>query len=161
MAIKKILVPTDFSADASAALAYAQDFAKPNQAEILLVHVIEPIYYATPADMYVSTPNLTAILDEQRAVAKEQLAQTVAQLKRQGIACRALLEVGSPAQAIVDLAQRRKAGLVIMATHGRTGLAHMVMGSVAEKVVRTATCPVLTVRAGTKRRAAPRKAKKK
>jgi len=161
VAIKKILVPTDFSADASRALAYAEEFAKPNGAEITLLHVIEPIYYATPADMYVTTPNLTAILDEQRAIAKEQLAQTVARLTKQGTARRGILEVGIPAQVIVDLAQRRKVGLIVMSTHGRTGLAHMVMGSVAEKVVRTATCPVLTVRGSGTRPKAARKAARK
>jgi len=146
VALKKILVPTDFSADAMQALSYAQDFAKPIGAEITLLHVIEPIYYATPADMYVTTPNITAILDEQRQLAREQLAKLAAKLKKGGYRCRALLETGVPSQVIVDRARRAKAGLIIMATHGRTGFAHMLMGSVAEKVVRTSACPVLTVR---------------
>jgi len=146
VAVKKIVVPTDFSAAAASALAYAQDFAKATAAEILILHVIEPIYYATPADMYVTTPNMTAILDEQRQFAKEQLSKLVKQLNKGGQRCRAFLETGPAALVIVDFAAAKRAGLIVMATHGRSGVAHLLMGSVAERVVRTATCPVLTVR---------------
>ena len=146
MAIKKILVPTDFSADATNALNYALDLAKPAGAEIILLHVIEPIYYATPVDMYVTTPNLAAIVDEQRALAKQELAKVAATVKKRGLACRTILEMGTPAHVITETARRKKPGLLVMATHGRTGMMHFVLGSVAEKVVRTCTCPVLTVR---------------
>lgn len=151
MAVKKILVPTDFSADAASALSYAQDFAKATGAELLVLHVVEPIYYATPADMYVTTPNLTAILDEQRQLAKEQLAKLATNLNKRGHRCRTFLESGPAAQVIIDFASSKRCNLIIMATHGRTGLAHLLMGSVAERVVRTSSCPVLTVRGKGKR----------
>lgn len=151
MAIKRILVPIDFSADSLAALAYAREFAKPFGAELSILSVVEPIYYATPADMYVPSPNVAMLLDEQRRSAVKHLARIGADLKKRRQRFRTAVKVGSAAQVIVDTA-KKDADMIIMATHGRTGLVHMLMGSVAEKVVRTAPCPVLTVRgAGVKR----------
>lgn len=146
MAIKRILVPVDFSRDSLKALAYAKDFAKLFGAELSILYVVEPIYYATPADMYVTTPNLSMLLDEQRRIGEQQLARLGADLKKKGQRARTTLKTGAPAQVIVDTAKSARADLIIMATHGRTGLAHILMGSVAEKVVRSARCPVLTVR---------------
>lgn len=160
MAIKRILVPIDFSDDSLNALAYARDFAKPFGAELQLLYVVEPIYYATPADMYATSPNLTVLLDEQRRAGKQQLARIAADLEKKGQPVRSLLKTGSPAQVIVDTAKSGRADMIIMATHGRTGLAHMLMGSVAEKVVRNAACPVLTVRRAAAKARKPRKAAK-
>ena len=86
------------------------------------------------------------LLDEQRRMGNEQLARLGADLKKKGLRFRAMVRTGSPSQTIVALAKSGRADLIIMATHGRTGLAHVFLGSVAEKVVRTASCPVLTVR---------------
>jgi universal stress protein A len=146
MAIRRILVPVDFSEDAINALAYARDFADRFGAELIILHVVEPIYYATPADMYVTSPNLSLLLDEQRKAATQQLARLAANLQQKGVRHRTVLKTGVPAQVIVDSAHRPGADLIVMSTHGRTGLAHILMGSVAEKVVRHADCPVLTVR---------------
>jgi universal stress protein A len=157
MAIKKILVPVDFSSDSLKALAYARDFAGLFGAELSILHVVEPIYYATPADMYVTTPNLTMLLEEQRRVGARQLARLAAELEKKGQSGRTMLKTGAPAQVIIDTARSTRADLIIMATHGRTGLAHMLMGSVAEKVVRGAACPVLTVRRGVGKRRRARK----
>jgi universal stress protein A len=154
MAIKRILIPIDFSDDSLKALAYAREFAKPFAAELCVLYVVEPIYYATPADMYATSPNIAMLIDEQRRVGAQQLARISADLKKQGARVRTLQKTGSAAQCIVDTAKSLKAGLVIMGTHGRTGLAHMLMGSVAEKVVRTAGCPVLTVRREAAKKAA-------
>lgn len=154
MAVKRILVPVDFSADSLNALAYARDFAKPFGAELVLLYVVEPIYYATPADMYATSPNMAMLLDEQRRAGSQQLARLSAALAKKGQRHRTVQKTGSAAQVIVDTAKSASADMVIMGTHGRTGLAHMFMGSVAEKVVRTAGCPVLTVRHGA---AKPRK----
>ena len=148
MPIKHILVPVDFSKDSLHALAYAADFAKLFGSDLSILHIVEPIYYATAADMYVTSPNVTLLLDEQRRIATRQLARLEADLEKKGHRVRTLLKAGSPAQLIIDTAKRSRAELIIMATHGRTGLAHMLMGSVAEKVVRGAACPVLTVRHG-------------
>ena len=146
MAIERILLPIDFSDDSINALAYARDFAAAFNAELLLLHVIEPIYYATPADMYVTSPNISMLLDEQRAIAEQQLDRLSAELTEQGRKHRTILKTGTPAQVIVEAADAAHADLIIMSTHGRSGLAHILLGSVAEKIVRHATCPVLTIR---------------
>jgi nucleotide-binding universal stress UspA family protein len=152
MAIKRILVPVDFSDDSLRALQYAKDFATPFKAELVLLYVVEPIYYATPADMYATSPNLALLIDEQRRSGKAQLARLEAKLAKGRRKVRGVLKAGSPAQVIVDTAKRLKADMIIMSTHGRSGLAHVLLGSVAERVVRGASCPVLTVRRGTSRR---------
>jgi nucleotide-binding universal stress UspA family protein len=99
------------------------------------------------------------LIEEQRRLGEQQLARIGADLEKKGQRFRALIKSGSPPQQITDTAKRQHVNLIIMATHGRTGLAHMFMGSVAEKVVRTASCPVLTVRAAAKqsRKAAAKK----
>ena len=146
MAVKRILIPVDFSDDSLNALAYARDLAVASAPELVVLHVIEPVYYAAPTDLYATSPNLALLLDEQRKAAKTQLARIAGGLEKKGVRVRTILKTGSPAQVIVDTAKSVKADLVVVSTHGRTGLAHMVMGSVAEKVVRGASCPVLTVR---------------
>lgn len=146
MQIKKVLVPVDFSTDSLRAAEYAKNFAAPFGAQLVLLHVIEPIYYASPADMYAASPNLALLIEEQRKAAQAQLEQLAQKLSGQGAKVQTLLKSGSPAQVIADTAKRIKADLIVMATHGRTGLAHVLLGSVAERVVRLATCPVLTVR---------------
>jgi len=157
MAVKRILVPVDFSNDSLQALAYAREFAKPLRAELVILYVVEPIYYATPADMYATSASVGMMVDEQRKVGAQQLARLAADLKKRGLRCRTILKLGSPAQVIVDTAKSHRADAIIMATHGRTGLAHMVMGSVSEKVVRTAGCPVTTLRPGVVKRPKARK----
>ncbi|HVM96691.1 MAG TPA: universal stress protein [Candidatus Acidoferrales bacterium] len=146
MAIKRILIPVDFSDDSLNALAYARDFALASAAELVVLHVIEPVYYASPTDLYATSPNLALLLDEQRKAGKAELERIAADLQKKHHRVRTLLKTGSPAQVIVDTAKSIKADLVVVSTHGRTGFAHIVMGSVAEKVVRGAGCPVLTVR---------------
>jgi len=158
MAVKRILVPIDFSDNSSTALTYARDFAKTCGAELVILHVIEPIYYATPADMYATSANLAALIDEQQRLSSAQLARLSRELKKKHEPHRTILKTGSPAQVIVDTAKSTRADLVIMSTHGRTGFAHMLMGSVSEKVVRSAACPVLTLHQGlTKKHRARRK----
>lgn len=157
MPIKRVLVPVDFSGDSLNALAYARALVKPFKAEVVLVHVIEPIYYAAPADMYMTSPNLATIIDEQQRMAARQLKRIAADLERKGQRVRTILKTGSPAHIIIDTAQRTGTDLIVMATHGHTGLAHLFMGSVAEKVVRTAGCAVLTVRSTLLRKRKPRK----
>ncbi len=152
MLVKRILVPIDFSPDSMSALTYAGEFAKMFKAELVLLHVIEPIYYATPTDMYAVNANITTLLEEQRRMAEQQFKRIGAQLQKQRQRFRALIKTGSPSQVITAMATRQRGDMIIMATHGRTGLAHMFMGSVAERVVRTAACPVLTVRSAGKTR---------
>lgn len=151
MGIRRILIPLDFSDDSLNALKYACELARPLGAELLILYVLEPIYFATPADVYATNTNLAMLMDEQRGVGSQQLARISAELTKKGQRARTVLKTGSPAHVIVDTAKTARADLIVMATHGRTGLAHLVMGSVAEKVVRTAACPVLTVRPAAKR----------
>ncbi len=159
MAIKRILVPVDFSPDALNALAYARDFAKLFDAELLLLYVVEPIYYATPTDMYATSANVAMLLDEQRHAAAQQLERLGAEMRKARQPFRTMVKTGAPAHTIIDTAKSGRADMVIMATHGRTGLAHVLMGSVAEKVVRGAGCPVLTVRRTTSKRGTARRRK--
>ena len=105
------------------------------------------------------------MLEEQLKIGRARLAKLAERLRRRRIAARTLLESGVPYQVIVDTARRARADMIIMATHGRTGFAHLLLGSVTEKVVRTATCPVLTLRVGsgarTGRRTKSAKARKR
>jgi universal stress protein A len=159
--IKRILVPVDFSTHALQALAYAREVAKRFDAELLLVHVIEPAYLADASDVYVSGPHGAVLLKEQLRLAQAQLLRLGADLTERGHRVRTMVKRGSPPHAIVDTAARVGAHLIVMGTYGRTGLSRMLIGSVAERVVRTAPCPVLTVRRPLRaRRAATRTGRK-
>jgi nucleotide-binding universal stress UspA family protein len=164
--IKRILVPVDFSEVSLQAIEYAIGFGKPFGAELMVLFVIEPIQFATPADLYGPAANMSLLVEEQRRSAREQLKSLSVRLDKRCVKHRALLQTGTAYQAIVDTAKRTKADVIIMTTHGRTGLSHLVLGSVAERVVRSAACPVLTLRgAAQKKRRSPakttRKAKKR
>jgi universal stress protein A len=141
MDIKRILVPIDFSAGSLKALASACDLGQRFGAELVLLHVVEPIYVPDP---YVAAS--PEVLETRWNAAKMEMARLRADLERQGRRVRTLVRDGAPSQIIVDTARSTDTDLIVMGTHGRTGLAHMWIGSVAEKVVRTAGCPVLTVR---------------
>jgi universal stress protein A len=143
MNIKRILVPIDFSEDSLNALSLARGLAERFDAEVLLLYVIEPIHFITVSDVY----------DEQRRLSDAELRRIGADLREAGQRFRIMVKNGLPSHVIVDTAKRSRTDLIVVGTHGRTGLTHMLIGSVAEKVVRTAGCPVLVVRraAGTQR----------
>ncbi len=145
MTIKRILVPVDFSRYSLKALDYAAELAKPLHAELVAVFVVEPIYYAMPDLIGTGMGGVGGVLEEQRAGARRELDKLAQREARRGRKLRTLLRSGTAHQGIVDAAKAVKANLIVMATHGRTGLTHALMGSVAERVVRTAACPVLTV----------------
>jgi len=158
MKIKRILVPVDFSAHSLQALDYAVELSKPFKASLMLIHVIEPIYYTVPDFAGGAAGALAGVLDEQRRAAKEQLLRLEQRYAQRRVRLRALLQTGMAYQAIADTAKQLRVDLIVMATHGRTGLTHLLMGSVAERVVRAASCPVLTLRSSSKtRRAVARK----
>jgi universal stress protein A len=144
--LKRILVPVDFSPCSQRALAYARQLAKSFDAELLLLHIVEPAYRADAADVYVATPQGSALLAEHVRLAREQLRRLATDLANGGCGVRSMVKRGAPAQAITQVAGRVRAQLIVMGTYGRTGLSHLLMGSVAERVVRSAPCPVLTVR---------------
>jgi universal stress protein A len=144
MDIKRILVPIDFSEDSLHALGSARDLARRFDSELLLLHVIAPIDLITVSEVF----------EEQRRAGDAALTRIGADLRAAGQRFRVMVEAGVPARVIVDAAKRNGADLIVLGTHGRTGLAHMLIGSVAEKVVRTASCPVLAVRRAVKKKRA-------
>jgi glycine betaine transporter len=145
-AYHRILWPTDFSPLAAAALPHALKLAVDSGAELVVLHVLPtPAVYAVP-DM--SGAIWQRIEDETRAIGEAKLRRVTEQIKARAPRLRArnLLVQGVPFDQIVRAAKRLRCDLIVLATHGRTGLRHAVMGSVAENVVRRASCPVLTVR---------------
>lgn len=138
--IKRILVATDFSAASKQAAEYAAALAESTGAEILLMHVIDSLPY--------SVTDTFTVIDHRRALRKTAsfLLDTVREeLARNGIAVKTRLAMGTAHEEIVRSARKDKADLIVIGTHGRTGVVHVFLGSVAEKVVRLADCPVVTV----------------
>jgi nucleotide-binding universal stress UspA family protein len=140
--IERILVPIDFSPPSLKALDEAVEFGRPYGAEIIVMCVLEREFH-TPL---VLVPDPRAFLQAQTREAEERLAQIAARLNRQNVKHRTLVEFGVPYQVIVESARRLRANLIVMSTHGRTGLAHALIGSVAERVVQHAHCPILLLR---------------
>ena len=145
--VNRILVPTDFSETADAALAYAKDLAPKLGASLHLVHVYRDPYAvaACAPEVYAPVPAevRARALDEVRECLLERLDAAEEQRFR---GSRGIVR-GLVAPQIVDYAAAEGIDLIVMGTHGRRGVAHLLLGSVAEHVVRTAGCPVLTVRA--------------
>jgi nucleotide-binding universal stress UspA family protein len=147
MKLKTLLVPTDFSKGSGQALDYAQELATHFQSALVLLHVVEPIPpfpVDLPAD---SRSGLKDLHLDFLTQAEESMAQLAAQVSRR-IDTPVLhrTKVGRAYQEIVDAARDEKADLIVIATHGRTGLGRFLMGSTAEMVVRHASCPVFLVR---------------
>jgi nucleotide-binding universal stress UspA family protein len=140
--LETILVPTDFSRGAAAAVEYACWLATRSRAKLVFAYVMEPTVYSV--DFALSHPDISA---EVRRGAMEALGQLVAEARERGIDAEHALLTGTPFVEIEKVASDRKADLIVMGTHGRTGLAHLMLGSTAERVVRLAPCPVLTVKA--------------
>jgi nucleotide-binding universal stress UspA family protein len=142
--IQRILFPTDFSEPAGHAWSYALTFAREFDAELHALHVVTPPPRLSEAYAgYVNPETLVEGLQAQATAALEGLVQDA---KNRGLVCQSALRLGVDFTQIIDYALAARVDLIVMATHGRTGLAHALMGSVAEKVVRKAPCPVLTVK---------------
>ncbi len=139
---RHILFATDLEACSAGALQVALDLARSMNAQLTVVHVCELGGYAAAA-MCEAGGDLASPLVEEAQRALEAL---VARADRDGVHPRALVKLGAPWQEIVAAAEEEGADLIVMGTHGRRGLAHAILGSVAEKVVQTAPMPVLTVR---------------
>jgi universal stress protein A len=147
MKIEKILVPTDFSVDAEQALATAKDLAHELGAEVILLH-------AYHVDLPMATPALgggyvlpTGFYEELRVQATTQVEALAKSASEDGLAVTGIAIEDRPFFAISEEAKRRSVDLIVMGTRGLTGLKHVAFGSVAERVVREAPCPVLTVKA--------------
>ncbi len=145
MNVGKILVPTDFSECAKAALETAFGFARVFDAELIIAHVVEaPIY---PAVTFAGAANVPTVHEEIAQICDDKLA-TLATGVPEGIRVQTRRLDGTPFREITQLAKKEHVDLIVISTHGYTGFAHLMMGSTAERVVRTAPCPVLTVRGG-------------
>lgn len=139
MHAERILFPTDFSPASESALGWATSLARDTGARLLIVHVEEP---PTP---YVAGEYA---IPEATTPAQNELAKLLAHVvpSDESVTYEHRLLLGDPAPEIVQLAKEENADLIVMGTHGRTGLSRLLMGSVAEHVVRRAACPVLTIR---------------
>jgi universal stress protein A len=168
MAFKHLLVPTDFSEPANEALRYAVEEATLHRARVTLLHVLPPDAHTNvhfvggepgPASPGTFNPEVgghiggASILAHAQAVRRDPSEEALTRLR--DLAANAFtgpsdaeVAEGHPADAIVRIARERSVDLIVMSTHGRTGLQHVLLGSVAEKVVRLAPCPVLTVKRG-------------
>lgn len=141
MAIERILVPIDFSESSLRALDDAVEFSRPYEAELILLFVVERGFYESP----LLVPDSGALLKHQARATEEKLEEMCRDLGKQGVKCRTLVEFGVAYQAIIEAANKAHANLIVISSHGRTGLAHVLIGSVAERVVQHAVCPVLVI----------------
>ncbi len=141
----RILHPTDFSSASRAAFARAVAEARTNRAQLLIVHVLAPVI-AVAGEGYVAPAVYEQMLDASRAWAQKQLDRLLARAKAAGVRARGMLHEGVVPDQIVRVAKAQRADLIVIGTHGRTGVARFFLGSVAARVTATAPCPVLTVR---------------
>jgi nucleotide-binding universal stress UspA family protein len=141
--IKKILCPTDFSEASAIGVEAAVDLASRLGASVELVHVIQPPIYVGWEDSPAGLAASAQVLEQAREHAKQQLEATAKKYASRGVTLKTELLEGSAHQEIAELS--KQVDLVVMSTHGRTGLPHLFLGSVAERVVRTAHSPVMTV----------------
>jgi universal stress protein A len=144
--MRRILYATDFSRASRAAFDKAVEMAKASRAELYLAHVLNPVVPMV-GDGYIPPKVYADIEASARAAAQKQMAALVARAKSRGVArVRPLLLSGLAHEQITRAARSRRADVVVIGTHGRTGLPKLFLGSVAGRVVSSARCPVLTVR---------------
>ena len=151
MKFKKILCPTDFSDPAAKALKVAAGMAVDYSAELLVVNVVEPIPTVSGTDA-LPLNYLQQYLRETENAAKKRLKELVAKVVPAEIKVRPLVLTGQAAQQIVDLADKKMVDLMVIATHGQTGLKRWVFGSVTERVLKLTSRPVLIIQASPKKR---------
>jgi nucleotide-binding universal stress UspA family protein len=142
--LTQILVPTDFSPGADAALGWAQSLGAAFSAKVVLLHVVDLSIAALAGfpSTLAAVPAAGELLDRIRTESEEEMHRLVARIP----GAQGMVREGMPRAAILDVAREVGADLIVMGTHGRTGLTHVVFGSVAEHVVRHSRIPVLTVR---------------
>jgi universal stress protein A len=144
LSVKKILAPVDFSDASRQGLAAACELAGLFQAELLVANVI-PVLPPRPTD-----PNFAFEVPEYENIlhkdGEAKLAELIKTAVPAGVAARAVIGHGHPAKEVIRIAEEEKADLIVIATHGHSGWHHLLLGSVAEKVIRQAPCPVFAVR---------------
>ena len=144
--LSRIVCPTDFSPTSSTAVDYAATMADSFHAELVLLHVIPEMSY--PLRSFGMSHSLEHIQEELHEKAKETLQERAekAQAALPNLSVPCILRDGEAHEATMECAKEESADMIVMGTHGHTGLTHALLGSTAEKVVRLAQCPVLTVR---------------
>ena len=143
---RRILHPSDYSRASAAAFKKAIEMAKAARAELIVVHVVSPVLPMAAGDGYVSPKMYEEIIASTRAWAQKQLDKLLAKAKQAGVRAKGFVLEGSAHEQIARFARSKHADLLVMGTHGRSGLAKLFLGSVAGRVVAAAPCPVLTVR---------------
>ncbi len=144
MQIKTILFPTDFSQGARAAMDHAISLAKDYQAKLILLYVIQDI---SIAEWYIpSSLSVTDLVEDMQKSAWREMDKWSTEVSQSVKDVEKMVVRGVPFVEIIKTSKEKNADLIVIGTHGRTGIDHMLFGSTAEKVVRKAACPVLTVR---------------
>lgn len=144
--INNILFPTDCSERSKDVLGYAIEVARKFEASITLLHVVSDIsLYGTSTD-YLSPINYEHMIDDYEKYSKKHLEEFWESEKSTDVEVKMVLVVGDPFKEIIQYAKDKDMDLIVLSTHGRTGLQHIMLGSVAEKVVRYSPVPVMTVR---------------
>lgn len=142
--INKVLVPIDFSDYSKSALRYAVNFAKSFNAEIIVIYVVEPVIYPPDFSMgQIAMPSINTEWDDR---AKDELQKLAKSEIIGAVKVKTIIKTGKPFVEIIETAKEENVDLIIIATHGHSGVEHILFGSTAEKVVRKAPCPVLTLR---------------
>jgi nucleotide-binding universal stress UspA family protein len=144
----KILCPTDFSDPARAAVQMAHHLALQNKAKLVLMHAVDRLPVMPPPTVGTASPafDVPRYQSALRDSASRQLDELAAGLESVDVALETHVVEGPPADEILEYAEQEDFDLIVIATHGRTGVRRFLFGSVAEKVVRSAPCPVLTIR---------------
>jgi universal stress protein A len=144
--IRRLIHATDFSRASGRALTSAIQIAKRNKAELLLLHVIEPVTPYLAPDQYAGPELYVELEAAAKRKAESGLSSLMKKAKKAKVKAKTLLLKGTPHNQIVKAAKNRRADLIVIGTHGRTGISKFFMGSVAGRVIAMAHCPVLTVR---------------
>ena len=140
LCLKKILYPTDFSEASYEALKVANELAAYHSAELYIVHAISPLFAA-------GSPTGISPIAEMEKAAQTSLQEVIKERIPKELHIRQVITIGGAADEIIRIAEQERVDLIVIGTHGQTGWRHAVFGSVAEKVVRLASCPVLSIRA--------------
>ena len=141
--LSRILVPLDFSTHSLGALEYARKLAEKFDSELILIHVVEPMVYMTDFNLgQISIPTIEKELVKKAEDELKKLKDKIGDRFK----VKVIVKLGKPFIEIVQVAKDEDIDLIVMGTHGHTGVEHILFGSTAEKVVRKSPCPVLTVR---------------
>jgi nucleotide-binding universal stress UspA family protein len=143
--IRRILHPTDFSSASRPAFERALGLARDSRAELVILHVMAPVIPVV-GEGYIPPQTYEAIDTAARKSAQKKLDALAARARKAGVRARPLLLEGTAHERIVSAAKAQRVDLIVMGTHGRSGLARLFIGSVASRVVSAAPCPVMTVR---------------